>query len=108
LASLETEINSPQAFGGELMEIASRMLIRHINANHKVLVVVDCDVDGNTSAALLLNYLYKLFPSWVENNVDYVFHEGKQHGLNDIIRYLDETNYSLYLLCNIFSIILHH
>ena len=95
LASLEAEVNSPQAFGGELMEIALRMLIRHINENHKVLVVVDCDVDGNTSAALLLNYLYKLFPSWVENNVDYGFHEGKQHGLSDIIKFLDETNYSL-------------
>lgn len=95
LASLETEVNSPYAFGGELMEAAIKMLIGHINDNHQVLVVVDCDVDGNTSAAVLINYLYKLFPSWVENKVDYCFHEGKQHGLNDIVKSLDETNYSL-------------
>ena len=95
LASLETEVNPPQAFGEGLMEAALKILVGHISQNHKVLIVVDCDVDGNTSAALLINYLYKLFPSWVENNVDYIFHEGKQHGLNDIIKYLDETNYSL-------------
>ena len=95
LASLETEVNSPYAFGGELMEAAIKMLIGHINNNHQALIVVDCDVDGNTSAALLINYLYKLFPSWVENKVDYCFHEGKQHGLNDMVESLDETNYSL-------------
>ena len=95
MASLETEVNSPYAFGGELMEAALKLLIRHIKNNHQVLVVVDCDVDGNTSAALLINYLYKLFPSWVENKVDYCFHEGKQHGLNDMVESLDETNYSL-------------
>ena len=95
LASLETEINSPLAFGEELMEAALKLLVGHISKNHKALVVVDCDVDGNTSAALLLNYLYTFAPSWVENQVDYCFHEGKQHGLNDIIKYLDETNYSL-------------
>jgi len=98
LASLETEVNSPLAFGEELMEAALKLLIGHINKNHKALVVVDCDVDGNTSAALLLNYLHKLFPTWVENNVDYCFHDGKQHGLNDQVRYLDETPYML-IIC---------
>ena len=98
LASLETEVNSPLAFGEELMEAALKLLIGHINKNHKALVVVDCDVDGNTSAALLLNYLHKLFPAWVENNVDYCFHDGKQHGLNDQVRYLDETPYML-IIC---------
>lgn len=98
LASLETEVNSPYAFGEELMEAALKLLVGHINKNHKALVVVDCDVDGNTSAALLLNYLHKLFPAWVENNVDYCFHDGKQHGLSDQVRYLDETPYAL-IIC---------
>ena len=95
LASLETEVNSPYAFGGELMEAAIKLLIGHISKNNRVLVIVDCDVDGNTSAALLLNYLYKLFPSWVENNVDYVFHEGKQHGLSDCYKNISQSDYDL-------------
>ena len=97
LASIETEVNSPQAFGGELIQSAIKMLISHIQADHEALVVVDCDVDGNTSAALLLNYLHKLFPAWVENKVEYCFHESKQHGLKDIAPYIcdDSANYSL-------------
>lgn len=34
-----------------------------------------------TSAALLLNYLNKLFPSFVQNQISYRPHTGKQHGL---------------------------
>ena len=34
-----------------------------------VLVIVDCDCDGFTSAALLINYLHDLVPSWVESNL---------------------------------------
>ena len=98
LASIETDVNSPLAFGGELMESGLKMLIGHINNNDKTLVVVDCDVDGNTSAALLLNYLYKLFPAWVENQVDYCFHEGKQHGLNDVVKTLN-GDYK-FIICN--------
>ena len=99
-ASLETEVNSPQAFGEELMEAALKLLIRHIKADHNALVVVDCDVDGNTSAALLLNYLHRLFPAWVENKVEYCFHTGKQHGLKDIAPYIcdDSANYSLVMM----------
>ena len=97
LPSLEKDVNSPLAFGGELMETAVKTLISHINQNHNALVVVDCDVDGNTSAALLLNYLHKLFPAWVENKVEYCFHSGKQHGLKDVAPYIcdDNANYSL-------------
>lgn len=98
MASLETEVNPPQAFGEGLMEAALKLLTEHISKNNRVLVVVDCDVDGNTSAALLLNYLYKLFPSWVENNVDYVFHEGKQHGLNDCYKNISQSDYDL-IIC---------
>lgn len=42
-----------------------KMLINHISQNDKVLVVADSDCDGYTSAAVLLNYLYCLFPGFV-------------------------------------------
>lgn len=63
------------------MQQGAQMLIRHINNGDKIFIQVDGDCDGFTSAASLLNYLYKLFPSFVENNIQYRFHEGKQHGL---------------------------
>ena len=61
-----------------------KMLIQHINNNDRTLVVVDSDCDGYCSSAILLNYLNRFFPAWVQNNVDYRMHEGKQHGLNDL------------------------
>ena len=44
-------------------------------------VIVDCDCDGYTSSAIFINYLYALFPTYVENNVSYFVHDSKQHGL---------------------------
>lgn len=39
------------------------------------------DCDGYTSAALFINYLYRLFPTSVENNITYVHHPRKAHGI---------------------------
>ena len=63
------------------MEEGVKLLIKHISNNDKVFVQVDSDCDGYTSAALLLNYLHILFPAFIENNVQYRVHEGKQHGI---------------------------
>lgn len=62
-----------------------KILIQHIAQNHNVLIQVDSDCDGMTSAALLMNYLNCLFPAFVQNNIYYRMHEGKQHGLVDQI-----------------------
>ena len=57
------------------------MLIYHISMNDKILVQIDSDCDGYTSSAVLINYLHTLFPGFVENNITYRFHEGKEHGI---------------------------
>lgn len=63
------------------IEDAAKMLVRHISTGSKVLVQVDSDVDGLTSSAVLINYLNELFPSFVQNNISYRLHDGKQHGI---------------------------
>ena len=63
------------------LDEGAKMLIKHISQNDKVLIQVDSDCDGYTSAALLINYLYYLFPSFVNNNISYRVHMGKQHGI---------------------------
>lgn len=60
------------------------MLMKHISANDRTFLVVDADCDGYTSSAILMNYLNRLFPSWIQNQVEYFMHSGKQHGLGDI------------------------
>lgn len=57
------------------------MLIKHIAQEDDVLIQVDSDCDGMTSAAALLNYLNCLFPAFVQNHVTYRIHTGKQHGI---------------------------
>ena len=63
------------------LDEGAKMLIKHISQNDKVLIQIDSDCDGYTSAALLINYLYCLFPSFVNNNISYRVHMGKQHGI---------------------------
>lgn len=61
----------------------AQMLAKHINNNDDIYLIVDCDADGFTSAALLMNYLNLLFPGYVQNHIYYVLHSGKQHGIED-------------------------
>lgn len=63
------------------MREGATMLIKHINQGNKILIQVDSDCDGYTSAATLINYLNCLFPSFVQNNIYYRIHTGKQHGI---------------------------
>ena len=85
LNTTDEDINSPLAFGEENLRDAARMLIQCIGENRLALIVVDSDCDGYTSSALLINFLHDLFPAWVENNLSYFIHEGKQHGLSDCV-----------------------
>lgn len=63
------------------MEEGLKLLTKHIKNNSKVTVIVDADLDGYASAATLTNYLHSLFPSFVENNFSFAFHENKSHGI---------------------------
>lgn len=57
------------------------MLVNHISKNDKILIQIDSDCDGFTSAAILINYLHRHFPYYVDNYISYQVHEGKQHGI---------------------------
>ena len=70
--------------GGDRLLKAARTLMTAIQSDSRAIVIVDCDCDGFTSAAILINYLYDLFPAWVQNNLDWFIHSGKQHGLSDV------------------------
>ena len=57
-----------------------RRLVQAINGQEKILLIVDCDADGFTASATLLNYLYKVFPSSL-SHLSIRLHEGKEHGI---------------------------
>ncbi len=84
LNTTDADINEPAAFGVERLKAAAAALIKTISEDKKTLLIVDSDCDGMTSAALLINYLYNLFPSWTKEKLEYFIHSGKQHGLSDV------------------------
>lgn len=53
-----------------------------LNPNQRILLVVDSDVDGFTSSAIMYSYLKKVKP---DLHIDYILHEGKGHGLSDLM-----------------------
>ena len=63
------------------IEKGAKILVSHIAQESKVMVIIDSDYDGYASAAILINYLNNLFPAFVQNNISYRMHTGKQHGI---------------------------
>ena len=60
-----------------------------------VLILVDCDTDGYTSAALMWNYLKDKYP---EIEMEYLLHTGKQHGLEDTWRTILDSDKKLIII----------
>ena len=86
------QINSPWLFGKEKVKHAIKLINEAVLDQKEIWVLVDCDADGFTSAALIINYLcqmyyddedtpYKLYN--IKEHIHYILHSGKQHGLED-------------------------
>lgn len=87
---------SPLLLGN--IEEGAKLLIRHISLGNPVGILVDCDCDGFTSSALLINYLTELFPAWAKNRIVYYLHEDKTHGLSDSINKIIHSGVSLVIV----------
>ena len=60
LNTTDKDINKPELLGENKLRQAAAALIHHIEEDDITVIVVDCDCDGFTSSALLVNYLYDL------------------------------------------------
>ena len=56
------------------IDLGIKTLLKHIGKGNKILIQVDADVDGYTSAAVLYNYLRSNFP-----NINLYYHLCKVH-----------------------------
>ena len=79
LNTVDSDILSPLDLDN--IEKGAKLLVSHIAQKSKVFVIIDSDCDGYCSSALLINYLNNLFPAFVQNNISYSPHTGKQHGI---------------------------
>lgn len=77
------------------IQLAADKILYHCRNSKTIAVLVDCDADGMTSAAVLINYLeeQRRMGFVGENNTwdgntpefQYLLHEKKEHGLTDTI-----------------------
>ena len=95
LNTTDDDISSPLDLGEKSLNAAAQSIIQHIFSKDKTLVICDCDCDGFTSAALLINYLYDLVPAYVETGLKWFVHEDKQHGLEDVMDYINQKDFKL-------------
>ena len=98
LHTTDDDINNPLNLGEKSLNAAAQTIIQHIFSKDKTLVICDCDCDGFTSAALLINYLYDLFPSYIETGLKWFVHEDKQHGLEDVMDYINSHDFKLVIV----------
>ena len=99
LNTTEEDVNKPEAFGEEVLRAAAALIIQTVQSNKAMAVIVDCDCDGYTSSAILINYLHDLFPGYVQANLSYFVHDSKQHGLSDTLPWLSNQNNLGLVIC---------
>ncbi len=64
------------------MDKAIEMFIEAIDTELKIGILIDTDVDGYTSSALMYQFLTREC-EYAEDKIELFFHEEKQHGLGD-------------------------
>ena len=74
---------------------AAGLYIRVVTQGGRVLIVVDSDNDGYTSASIIYQYTKRVNPN-IE--LEYWLHDGKQHGLADHIDKLMDANHQYDLI----------
>lgn len=69
------------------IDTGAQLLMENLNNQKEIWFIVDCDVDGYTSAAILWNYIQLIKP---DAHLHYLIHEAKQHGLADSMQWILE------------------
>ena len=90
----EDSIQNPLTYKN--LELAAVRILENVKNNKKIAFVVDSDVDGYCSSAILINYLVEVLHY---NNVYWILHEEKDHGLTDkILSSLSSIDYDVVIL----------
>lgn len=75
----------------------AELLIRHLNNEGEILFIVDADVDGVSSSAMLWSYIKDF---WPYAHLHYLCHEHKGHGLSDLFDKVDGAGFDLIVLAD--------
>ena len=71
---------------------AAKLFLKHIKEGNHIRVYIDCDVDGFTSSAVLINYIQEfILPHYPDVKITYHIPEGKEHGLETVMDELTDN-----------------
>lgn len=70
-------------------------LIKNLNDFANIGLIVDCDVDGFTSASIIGQYLTRLLPHC---SIHYYIHEGKAHGLEEHWQEIEDAKHDIVII----------
>lgn len=79
---------------------AAQLLEKHIKQGNKIYLVVDSDMDGFTSSAVLYNYIENNYrKNYSDYSIEYHIPTGKEHGLDTLMNDLNVSKkYDLIIL----------
>ena len=80
----DKDVSDPKLFGEQQLLAGVRELATALLIGKRILVIVDADCDGFTSAACIINFCYHYFPASTMI-MHWYLHDGKQHGLQDCV-----------------------
>jgi len=67
------------------MELGFENLLYHIKKDSAIVIVVDCDADGYTSASVMYQYITHLIMKFnSKSTITFIVHDDKAHGLDEI------------------------
>lgn len=79
----------------ENIEEGIELIVSTIFSSAPYALIVDCDVDGFTSSAIIYQYIKQINP---KKEIDYYIHTGKQHGLEDTYQSLEGKGYEVVII----------
>lgn len=77
------------------IEKARDVYVHHVSQNHIIDLLIDCDVDGFTSASNIYQYTKQINPN-IE--IRCFIHKGKIHGLSEFVDVMCEDNSKLVII----------
>lgn len=98
LNTTDEDICDYKLLGENKLRMGAEVLLNTISNQEDATIIVDVDVDGYTSAAILINFLYKIFPKWTKKHLHFYMHDKKLHGLKDCIEEMIKNNSKL-IIC---------
>jgi len=74
---------------------AKECLFKHIENESRIGIVTDGDGDGYVSASIMYRYLAKIYDP---NKLSYYIHSGKQHGIDDLLNEIINSEINLLIV----------